>query len=237
MTESFHLAIIPDGNRRWAKQNGLTGYKKLYDQGINRTLEAAEAAFDNGVTHLSLWGSSHANIADRSGDFFLSIDRLYRENIKRFADHPIIEKHDVRIQAIGEWRDSLTDETIKVIDQAVADTAHRNGKVLTLLLDYSGARERAAALMAVQKNSSPAASLEEATTQLREHAWTAGLPEVDLIIRTGSWKDPHNSAGFLSLIADEAQYAFPEVLWPDFDSKRLTSILDEFTSRERRRGK
>ncbi len=237
MTESFHLAIIPDGNRRWAKQQGLTGYKKLYDQGINRTLEAAEVAFDHGVTHLSLWGSSHANIADRSGDFFLSIDRLYRENIKRFADHDLIENHDVRIQAIGEWRDSLTPETIAVIDQAIADTKHRTGKVLTLLLDYSGNRERGAALMAVQKNSSPATSLDEANAQLRAQSWTASLPEVDLVIRTGSWQDPHNSAGFLSLIADEAQYAFPDVLWPDFDGNRLTSILTEFTSRERRRGK
>src|SRR3989344_9318308 len=92
---TLHLAIIPDGNRRWAKQHGLTGYKKLYNQGIDRTLDIAQTAFDNGITHLSLWGSSHANIADRDGDFFQSIDRLYRDNIRRFADHQLIIDHDV----------------------------------------------------------------------------------------------------------------------------------------------
>lgn len=236
MSDNYHLAIIPDGNRRWAKKNGLTGYKKLYDEGIDGTLEVTEAAFDNDVTHLSLWGSSHANIADRSGDFFKSIDKLYRDNIRRFADHSIIQRHDVRIQAIGEWQTSLSDETIDVINSAVADTSHRNGKVLTLLLDYSGTRERAAAFTAAQKSDSPV-SVDTANDILRQHSWTRSLPPVDLIIRTGSWIDPHNSAGFLNLLADEAQYAFPKVLWPDFTPERLQKILDEFADRERRLGK
>lgn len=236
MADSFHLAVIPDGNRRWAKQNGLTGYKKLYDQGIDRTLEITQAAFANGITHLSLWGSSHANIADRDGDFFLSIDRLYRENINRFADHPLIEEYDVRILAIGEWRESLSPETIDVINSALKKTAHRKGRVLTLLLDYSGARERAAAAIEMRQGSAPQ-TLDEAQLALRASSWTRDLPPVDLIIRTGSWKDPHNSAGFFSLLADEAQYAFPEVLWPDFTADKLQIVIDDFRSRERRRGK
>lgn len=233
---TFHLAIIPDGNRRWAKQHGLTGYTKLYNQGIDRTLDVTQTAFDQGVTHLSLWGSSHANIADRDGDFFQSIDRLYRDNIRRFADHQLIIDHDVKIQTIGEWRDSLSDETIDVIDSAVEKTAHRGGKTLTLLLDYSGARERAAAVIEATRHETPA-TLEQATELLRQSAWTQSLPDVDLIIRTGAWQDPHNSAGFLSLLTDESQYAFPEVLWPDFTGEMLQNILDDFKSRERRKGK
>ncbi len=236
MADTFHLAIIPDGNRRWAKQKGLTGYKKLYDQGIDRTLEITQAAFANGVTHLSLWGSSHANISDRDGDFFLSIDRLYRENINRFADHPLIEQYDVQILAIGEWRDSLSPETIDVINSAVAKTAHRKGRTLTLLLDYSGTRERAAALIEAAHHTIPS-SIEEAQSLLRLTSWTSKLPPVDLIVRTGSWKDPHNSAGFLTLLVDEAQYAFPEVLWPDFTADKLEEIIGDFRSRERRKGK
>ncbi len=208
----------------------------LYDEGIDRTLEVTEAAFDAGVTHLSLWGSSHANIADRTGDFFLSMDKLYRDNVRRFADHSIIERHDVRIQAIGEWRDSLSRETIEVIDSAVAKTSHRNGKVLTLLLDYSGTRERAAALLQIQ-NANISVNLENANDILRDQSWTGSLPSVDLIIRTGAWIDPHNSAGFLGLLTDEAQYAFPEVLWPDFTPELLQATLDDFSSRERRLGK
>jgi len=235
-THSFHVAVIPDGNRRWAKQHGLRGYKDLYDQGINRTLEVTQSAFDSGVTHLSLWGSSHANIADRDSDFFQSIDRLYRDNINKFADHALIEQHDVRIQAIGEWRDSLTPATIDVINSAIDKTAHRKGKVLTLLLDYSGSRERAAAVIEASKRPRPE-SLDEATRLLRDVAWTHSLPEVDLVIRTGSWKDPHNSAGFLSLLTDESQYAFPKVLWPDFSGELISEIIEDFKNRERRKGK
>lgn len=233
---TFHLAIIPDGNRRWAKQHGLTGYKQLYDQGIDRILEVTETAFDSGVTHLSLWGSSHANLANREGDFFNSIDKLYRDNINKFADHELISRHDVKILAIGEWRDSLSPETIDVIDQAMHKTAHRNSKVLTLLLDYSGARERAAAVTDLTHHNPPT-NLDDATHLLRSVSWTRSLPEVDLIIRTGAWQDPHNSAAFLSLITDESQYSFPEVLWPDFNAELLTDILSDFRSRERRRGK
>lgn len=233
---TFHLAIIPDGNRRWAKQQGLTGYTKLYNQGIDRTLDVTQTAFEKGVTHLSLWGSSHANIAERDGDFFQSIDRLYRDNIQRFADHELITRHDVKIMAIGEWRDSLSPETIEVIDSAVEKTAHRRGKVLTLLLDYSGTRERAAAVIEAVSQSAPT-TLEDATNLLRSSSWTHELPEVDLIVRTGSWQDPHNSAGFLSLLTDEAQLAFPEVLWPDFTGDMVAGIIDDFTARERRKGK
>ena len=235
MPDTFHIAIIPDGNRRWAKQNGLTGYKKLYNLGIDRTLEAAQTAFDNGATHVSLWGSSHANIADRSGDFFKTIDKVYRDNVNRFADHPIIAEHDVRIIVIGEWRDSLTQKTIEVIDSAMEKTAERNGKLLTILIDYSGNRERGAAILAAADHA-PATNLEEANQLLHEVSWTAPLPPVDLIVRTGAWQDPHNSAGFLSLLADEAQYAFPEVLWPDFTGEMLGNIIDDFRSRERRKG-
>jgi len=58
-----------------------------------------------------------------------------------------------------------------------------------------------------------------------------------LIIRTGAWQDPHNSAGFMSLLVDEAQYSFPELLWPDFTSEILTGIINDFSARERRHGK
>ena len=236
MQERFHLAIIPDGNRRWAKQRGLAGYKKLYDQGIDRIIEVTEAAFDHGVSHLSLWGSSHANIADRDSTFFIGIDKVYRNSINRFADHELVEKHDVKIQVIGEWRDSLSTATIEAIDRAVAKTAHRNGKILTLLLDYSGTRERAAAVIEASK-SHPPTNLDSAEKLLHGSSWTHTLPPVDLIVRTGAWQDPHNSAGFMSLLTDEAQYAFPQVLWPDFTDTILIDIINDFSARERRKGK
>lgn len=231
---TFHLAIIPDGNRRWAKQHGHTGYKKLYDKGFEGLTAITEAAFEQGVTHLSLWGSSHANIADRSADFFANIDRAFRDNILKLSENPAIEKYDVHIDIIGEWRDSLTQKTINVFDEAIAKTAHRKGRQLTILIDYSGTRERAAAVDSIVKNPDTSLSPEQL---LRSRSWTGHLPNVDLIIRTGAWQDPHNSAGFMSLLVDETQLAFPELLWPDFTPATLNTIIDDFKTRERRHGK
>jgi len=235
MYMTFHLAIIPDGNRRWAKQHGLIGYKKLYDRGFQGLADITETAFENGVTHLSLWGSSHANIADRSSEFFSSIDRAFRENVQKMADNPIIEKYDVHIDIIGEWRDSLTPKTVKVFDDAMAKTAQRNGRILTILIDYSGTRERTAATHSIltdpDENNVPTEQL------LRSRSWTGHLPDLDLIVRTGAWQDPHNSAGFMSLLADEAQLSFPQLLWPDFTPELLSELIKEFQARERRHGK
>lgn len=234
MSETFHLAIIPDGNRRWAKQHGLRGYKKLYDKGFQGLADITETAFELGVTHLSLWGSSHANIADRSTEFFTSIDRAFRDNVQKLSDNPAIEKYDVHINIVGEWRESLTAKTVEVFQDAMDKTAHRNGRELTILIDYSGARERDAAVASIlddPKTSTTPSQL------LRQRSWTGHLPDVDLIIRTGSWDDPHNSAGFMSLLVDEAQLSFPKLLWPDFGPNVLTEIIDDFKARERRHGK
>jgi len=231
---TFHLAIIPDGNRRWAKKHGLRGYKKLYDKGFQGLTDITDTAFEQGVTHLSLWGSSHANLTDRSSEFFISIDRAFRENVLKLSDNPAIEKYDVHISIIGEWRDSLTPKTVEVFDDAMAKTAHRKGRELTILIDYSGTRERAAAVRSILAHPENTVSAEQL---LRSHSWTGHLPDVDLIIRTGAWKDPHNSAGFMNLLTDEAQLSFPQVLWPDFSSELLVQLIDDFRDRERRHGK
>ncbi len=79
----FHLAIIPDGNRRWAKKNGIKA-SQLYASGTDRGFEASQQAFESGVTHLSLWGSSYANINDRSSNFFKMIDKLGRITLRSY---------------------------------------------------------------------------------------------------------------------------------------------------------
>lgn len=231
---TFHLAIIPDGNRRWAKQHGLKGYKKLYDKGFEGLADITETAFELGVTHLSLWGSSHTNLTDRSTDFFNSIDRAFRDNVLKLSDNPAIEKYDVHINIIGEWRDSLSAKTVDVFRDAMQKTAHRKGRELTILIDYSGSRERAEAVRSVVAEPDDSIPPDEL---LRSRSWTGHLPAVDLIIRTGAWQDPHNSAGFMSLLVDEAQLSFPELLWPDFSPELLTEIIDDFNDRERRHGK
>lgn len=234
MSNTLHVAIIPDGNRRWARQHGINGYKKLYDIAIDRLVDVTSRAFEDGVTHLSLWGSSHANLSNRSTDFFHGIDMAFRTNMHKFSDHPTLEKYDVRINIIGEWRNSLSAETIEVFNKALEKTSHRRAHELTLLIDYSGTRERAAAVESIM---SEPKSIVSSELLLQSRSWTGHLPDLDLIIRTGSWDDPHNSAGFMSLLADESQLAFPAVFWPDFTPTHFHEILTDFKRRERRRGK
>lgn len=235
MNDTFHIAIIPDGNRRWAKKHGIRGYKKIYDIAIDRLVEITGEAFEAGATHLTLWGSSHANLALRSTDFFRGIDMAFRTNVHKFSEHPIIEKYGIKIDIIGEWRKSLSPKTIEALEKAEQKTSHNNSRILSLLIDYSGTRERDLALvstLALFREGKGAAGL-----SLRNQSWTGHLPDLDLIIRTGSWKDPHNSAGFMSLLADESQLAFPSVYWPDFSREDFHKIMSDFQKRERRRGK
>ena len=120
------------------------------------------------------------------------------------------------------------------MEEAMATTAHRHTRELTLLIDYSGTRERTAAVHSILTDSPSSVSTEQV---LRSRSWTGHLPELDLIVRTGAWTDPHNSAGFMSLLADETQFSFPELLWPDFNGEYLVKIIEDFHSRERRHGK
>lgn len=233
-----HLAIIPDGNRRWARQHMIKAQQQIYQKGGDKVFEIVEAAFNQDVPNVTFWASSYANLIDRPKDFVGAMEDMYKKNFLELAEHPLIHGSQVRIEVQGEWRNLLAPETIEAMQSAVDKTAHYEKRLLTILAGYDGSRERGAAISKLLKSGSTGAldDLLAADELLKQASWTGHLPEVDLIVRTGAWQDPHNSAGFLSLLANEAQFAFPSVLWPDFSAKQLTEIIDDFTTRERRKG-
>ncbi len=233
-----HLAIIPDGNRRWARQHMIKAQQQIYKKGGDKVFEIVEEAFSQNVPNVTFWASSYANLVDRPKDFVGAMEDMYKKNFLELAEHPLIHDNQVRIEVQGEWHSLLASETVEVMQSAVDKTAHYEKRLLTILAGYDGSRERGAAvtkLLESDSNETPRSSL-AADALLREASWTGHLPDVDLIVRTGAWQDPHNSAGFLSLLANEAQFAFPSVLWPDFSANQLTEIIDDFTARERRKG-
>ena len=237
-----HLAIIPDGNRRWAKKHGLTAQKQIYQQGSDKTFQIIQAAFEYGLPYVTFWASSYANLADRSKAFASQMEQTYIQKFTELQTHPLIHDHQVKIEILGQWRELLKPETIQVFEETMAKTAHYNQRHLTILVGYDGRNERGAAVEAMLKdiqasiiNLPPDAK--SADRLLRSYTWTGYLPDVDLTIRTGAWADPHNSAGFLSLLTGETQYAYPQVLWPDFNPELLNKILDDYQARERRLGK
>lgn len=238
-TSLNHLAIIPDGNRRWAKQHLLSGVETIYQQGSDTTFNIVQAAFNRGIRYVTFWASSYANLADRSKAFADTMDSMYAAKFDEIARHPMIHDNRVRIMVCGRWRELVTPATAHILETTMQRTSQYNsGLVLTVLVGYDGRQERGAAVQQLLANNQTIPTDPLVADQLlRQHAWTAHLPDVDLLLRTGAWQDPHNSAGFLSLQTAESQLVFPPVLWPDFTPAMLTTIVADFTARERRMGK
>lgn len=232
-----HLAIIPDGNRRWAKQHALKNPLTMYSRGTSQSFEVLEAAFSTGATYVTFWASSHSNLAKRGGGFFDAMQKIYLTNFQKLATYPLVTKYEVKISVIGEWRELLEPHVGAILEDAMKSTAHYNKRHLTMLVGYDGRRERGAAVQAlVAEGHTPPSDPAQANDMLRRYSWTANLPELDLLVRTGSWQDPHNSAAFLSLLNTDSQYVFPPVLWPDFTGEMLHNIHLDFENRQRRKG-
>jgi undecaprenyl diphosphate synthase len=234
-----HLAIIPDGNRRWAKKQALPT-PRMYDEGGNKLSQITEAAFNEDVVNVTLWVGSRSNLQARSKVQVQVLEDLYIKKFNELAEDSLVHEKQIKIVVLGEWQDLVRNEVNLAIERAMSRTAHySSGRQLTVLVGYDGRRERGAAVQALLNDrpsdvpSDPAA----ADQLLRKYSWTGQLPDVDLVIRTGAWQDPHNSAGFLSLLTNESQYAYPPVLWPDFTPNMLHEVLEDFAARERRMGK
>lgn len=234
-----HVAFIPDGNRRWALQNGVVNEKKVYDKGSDIAFEIVKTAFDAGAECVSFWAGSYNNIVKRPKGFVGGLEDAYVRLFSQLKDHPLIHDKQVRIEAPGEWCTILRPDTQAAIQSSLDATKHYTARRLVILLGYDGTRERGAAVQSLlsQRNITVPSDVQEAADLLRQHAWTGGLPDVDLIVRTGAWQDPHISAGFLSLISSESQLAFPQVLWPDLTPMILKEVLDDYLNRERRLGR
>lgn len=228
-TVPTHIAIIPDGNRRWAKNQGLEPFRG-HEEGSNRFGEIAEASFSLGVSYVTFWVASEDNLKKRSPlevEVLLSLIKNYLSTesiIQRFIDQK------VRVRVLGRWPELLPKIMHRAIDSVQKRTAEFTDRNLTLLLGYDGQSEMVAALnhLTLTRQAVDAATL-------RAALWTADLPSVDLVIRTGG--EPHWSAGFMMWHVANSQLYFTDKLWPDFRKEELDMALQDYARRERRMGK
>jgi undecaprenyl diphosphate synthase len=237
-----HLAIIPDGNRRWAQRKRIFDEEKVYQKGMERIEETMEAVAEREIKFLTLWASSLINLKERTGKFREVMNRLYVREFNDLTKSQMVTEREVKIQVIGEWEDNLSKEAVEAIKNAVQTTAENEKRIFTILVGYDGKRECGAAALElindITKNRlNPSQTIESAEVELKKRSWTKSLPKVDLLIRTGSWEDPHLSADFLTFLIGEAQLAFPQVFWPDFSREVLHKILSTYDKKERRFGK
>lgn len=225
-----HIAIIPDGNRRWAKAHRLNPWDG-HSEGVKRFWDIADYAFGLEVNHLTFWAASYDNLKKRSKievRFLLSLvqaELLKPEILERCL------KNKIRVRIIGEWRQFISNKRVMAqIDNLESQTAQFSTKSLNILFAYDGQREM---LEAISKTNPPAGRVTD--KELRKVLWTGELPEVDLVIRTGG--EPHWSAGFMMWLTANSQFYFTEILWPDFKNQELKKALGNFERRERRLGK
>lgn len=234
-----HLAIIPDGNRRWAQAHLLLPWQG-HTEGIKRFWEITEACKDSGIKYLTFWGGSYSNLAKRSKK---EVDVLFKIMADEISKPDLLEKltkNKTSLEVIGEWedfaRDSNSKQILKEIKEKTIQSAEQH---VTILFGYDGQREMLNAVNKLVSNKavfSNELSGEQLTAQdIQDNLMTAALPEVDFVIRTGG--DPHWSAGFLMWQTANSQFYFTDELWPDFKTPQLKTALEDFERRERRMGK
>lgn len=225
-----HLAIIMDGNGRWAEQRHLPriiGHRK----GVETVQAVVDECLLLGIRHLTLYAFSSENWG-RPRDEVEALMGLLGTFLQRELAQ--MTSRGIRLCAIGEL-DRLPVRIRRILDKIVADTAGNRELVLTLALSYGGRNElvRAARILAreaVAGRLDPDA-IDEA--RLAGALDTAGLPDPDLLIRTSGETRISN---FLLWQAAYAEFVFLEVLWPDFSARHLRDALVEYTRRERRFG-
>ncbi len=225
-----HLAIIPDGNRRWAKARLLLPWQG-HIEGAKRIWELAEYSSGLGIKNLTFWTGSYGNLEKRSKE---EVDVLYRLMAEELQKPELIEKltnSKTRLQVIGEWAEFARDDKLsKVLAEISEKTKDFSEHNLTILFGYDGQREMLAAVRKLQDSGEPVTK-----DSLHQNLMTRNLPDVDFVIRTGG--EPHWSAGFLMWQTANSQFYFTDELWPDFQVPQFKLALEDFDQRERRLGK
>lgn len=228
-----HVAMIPDGNRRWARQKGVSIYEG-HKAGLSSFRSLMNHAAERGIQYVSVWGLSVNNITKRSVAEVADLLRIFRAEFMAMAADADIHRNEVRVQVLGRWREMLPSPVTRAIERAQDATANYTRHTMTVFLAYNGTDEMLSAVQAIA-DEAQAKKIQVTGDLLKSHLLTAGLPPVDLLIRTAG--EPHLSAGFMMWDIADAQLYFTEKFWPDFSVKEFDKALADFAARERRLGK
>ena len=225
-----HVAIIMDGNGRWAKARGLpraAGHR----QGAEAARKVLRAAGEAGVECLTLYAFSSENWR-RPQDEINDLMGLLRFYISRELD--ALHREGIRLKILGD-HNAFQPDVAKLVDQAVDRTAGNQRMTLAIALNYGARAElvQAARSIAGRVEAGEVRSADIDEAMFGESLDTAGLPALDLLIRTSG---EHRLSNFLLWQAAYAELLFVDTLWPDFDGDALRSALADYAGRERRFG-
>ena len=225
-----HVAVIMDGNGRWALQRGLPRVEG-HRMGVRAVRQVVECARELGISHLTLYAFSLENWG-RPEPEIRTLMNLLQEFLA--SELPLMRKHRIRLRAIGDT-DSLPFGVRQILARTMAATAGNAEMTLTLGLSYAGRNEIVRAVRGIAADAAagtltPAAVTEELFSGRLD---TAGMPDPDLVIRTSG---EIRISNFLLWQSAYAEFVFTDVLWPDFGKSEFLQALEEFSRRHRRFG-
>ncbi len=222
MTTAKHVAIIMDGNGRWAKARHLPRVVG-HQRGVEAVRTVVRAARDMGLEALTLYAFSTENWRrgeEEVGALMGLLKRYIQDDLEEFV------ANNVRLRIIGNYK-AMAADVVTLLDDALAKTAANYGTTLVVALNYGSQDEIVRAASAAAAKGAVTAETIEAELD------TAGLPPLDLLIRTSGEVRLSN---FLLWQAAYAEMLFVDTLWPDFTPEHLREALAEFAARERRYG-
>ena len=219
-----HIAIIMDGNGRWAEQRSLprlAGHREGA-QAVKRTIEAADKL---GIKFITLYAFSTENWG-RPQDEIDGLMDLLCKTLDTYTGEAGKKKYRL---LVGGSRDKLSPSILEKIDKAVASTANNTGLTVNLALNYGARQEIVHAVNALLRQGKKEISMDD----ISAHLYQPAMPDPELIIRTSGEERLSN---FLLWQAAYSEFYFTPVLWPDFNAQELQKALDAYAQRTRRFG-
>lgn len=226
-----HIAIIMDGNGRWAKQRGLPRTAG-HHQGVEACKRVVRSAADLGVKYITLFGFSSENW-NRPADEINELMRLLRMFLR--SETASLHSNNIRLRVLGS-RVELSSDIVELIENAESLTKDNDALFLNIALNYGSRNEiiHAAAAYAkemAEKGMTP--SFENAEEYFPQHLMTKDIPDPDILIRTSGEQRISN---FLLWQCAYTEFVFTPTLWPDFGKADMENAIAEFQKRDRRYG-
>jgi len=229
-----HIALIPDGNRRWARKKGFLPW--LGHQAGTKALEKIlDKALELKIPYFTFWGGSYDNLTKRSKTEVNFLFKVYTDRFRKVLKDERTHRNKMKINVLGRWREILPKKSQEAIEKAIEATKNYNRYFSTFLIAYDGTDEMLDCIQKIAKKTG-GNPVKITKNLIKENLWTKDLPPVDLVIRTGCQGDPHLSAGFMMWDITYSQLYFTKTLFPDFSPKEFEKIIQDYSKRERRLG-
>ena len=226
-----HVALIMDGNGRWAKQRGLSRTKG-HEEGCKRIIEIFDAVKANHIYAMTLYAFSTENWNRPKSEItllFKYLDKFFKDNIDTFM------KDGIRVQVMGDIT-RLPKHTQNTVIRAIEQTKNNDNYVFNIALNYGSRQELVKATKEIAKEVKEGRldidNINEDT--ISDHLYTKNLPPVDLMIRTSGEQRLSN---YLLYQLAYSEFIFTPTYWPDFTKEKFEECLKEYQTRDRRYGK